>query len=564
MLRAVLTLSLCWSLSLAALLPLLFEGNKAISDSALYESLGLRKPYPIEVWEDAPAIDPIAINQSVSAISSFYRSKGYFHNKVSSKTQENKIIIVIEENSPIKISTIQINSLLDLKKEVKVSEGALFDQDLFSETKSEIKKRYAQDGYCNANFNTKAWVDIESDEAHILLEAFAGEPCRFGPVNVESTSNIDGGLAASMIRFEEGDPYSLEAIKQSYEALYGQEGIAQVRINDIERNGSIVPVSIVIEESERPIRFSTGLGYSSDEGFTAQGGIKHRNFLGNLKTLSIDGRYSQIKQNLSSTLSIPLEFRASLAGEVGYVNEIFSGYKTESTYEKLTVKYQDIPASAMIGVLADSVKTYDSQDLTAFPNSKLVILSPLGELNYDMRDKPLEPTKGYWLNAKAQASLLTPGISDATYFKSLLTGSYIYSIDNQILAAKLKWGTLRIYDGDVPSSYRFYAGGMYSNRAYTYRDLGPKNVDGDSIGFNSLLEGTAEYRFPIYNAFRGVVFVDMTTVSDGYIPEYANPYFGIGAGLRYVTPIGPVAIDFGIDPEDSSQYAIHFRIGELF
>jgi len=562
--QVMLVLAFCWSFSLAALLPLFFEGNKALSDSVLYESLGLRKPYPVEIWEDSPAIDPVAVNQSVSAISSFYRSKGYFHNKVTSKTESDKIILTIEENAPIKISTIQVNSLLDLKKQIKVSQGALFDQDLFTETKSEIKKRYAQDGYCNAQFNAKAWVDIEVDEAHLLFEAFPGEPCRFGAINVESTANIDGKLTESMVRFEEGDPYSLEAIKQSYEALYAQEGIAQVRINDIERNGSIVPVSIVVEESERPIRFSTGLGYSSDEGFTAQGGIKHRNFLGNLKTLSIDGRYSQIKQNISSTLSIPLEFRASLAAEVGYVNEIFSGYKTKSTYEKISAKYQDIPASAMVGVLIDQAKTYDSEDLAAFPENRLMILSPIGELNYDMRDKPLEPTKGYWLNAKAQGSMLTPGLSDATYFKSLLSGSYIYSIEDHILATKLKWGTLRIYDGDVPSSYRFYAGGMYSNRAYTYRDLGPKNIDGDPIGFNSLLEGTFEYRFPVYNAFRGVLFVDMTTVSDGYIPDYAKPYFGVGMGMRYVTPIGPVAIDFGIDPEDSSQYAIHFRIGELF
>lgn len=562
--RVMLLLAFCWSVSLAALLPLVFEGNKAFSDSTLYESLGLRKPYSLEVWEDSPAIDPVAINQSVSAISTFYRSKGYFHNKISSKTEQNKLIIKIEENAPIVISTIQINSLLNIKKQLKLSEGALFDQDLFSETKSEIKKRYAQEGYCNAQFNSKAWVDIELDTAHLLFEAFPGEPCRFGPVSVESTSNIDGRLTESMIRFEEGDPYSLEAIKQSYEALYAQEGIAQVRINDVERNGSIVPVSVVIEESERPIRFSAGLGYSSDEGFTAQGGVKHRNFLGDLKTLSIDGRYSQLKQNISSTLSIPLESRASLAAEVGYVNDIFAGYKTQSTYEKVSAKYQDTPASAIIGLLVDRAKTYESQDLLAFPENNLMIFSPLGELNYDIRDKPLEPTKGYWLNAKAQGSMLTPGLSDATYFKLLLSGSYIFSIEDQVLAAKLKWGTLRVYQGELPSSYRFYAGGMYSNRAYMYRELGPKNIDGDPIGFNSLLEGTAEYRFPLYNAFRGVLFIDMTTVSDGFIPNYAQPYFGVGLGMRYVTPIGPVAIDFGIDPEESSQYAFHFRIGELF
>jgi outer membrane translocation and assembly module TamA len=106
---------------------------------------------------------------------------------------------------------------------------------------------------------------------------------------------------------------------------------------------------------------------------------------------------------------------------------------------------------------------------------------------------------------------------------------------------------------------------MNSNRAYTYRDLGPKNRDGDPIGFSSLSEGTLEYRFPIYQEFRGVLFSDLTFASQNFLPDYANDgYWGVGAGIRYVTPVGPIAIDVGIDPDDFGQYAIHFRIGELF
>jgi translocation and assembly module TamA len=162
-------------------------------------------------------------------------------------------------------------------------------------------------------------------------------------------------------------------------------------------------------------------------------------------------------------------------------------------------------------------------------------------------------------------SLHTTGLSDATYFKSLLSAAYITSIDDQVFGAKVKWGTLRVYDGSVPSSYRFYAGGMNSNRAYMYRDLGPKNSDGDPIGFASITEGTLEYRFPIYQEFRGVLFSDITFASQNIFPDYAKDgYLGVGAGFRYVTPVGPIAIDVGVDPEDFSQYAIHFRIGELF
>jgi len=545
-------------------LPLRFVGNQQISSDDLYSALGLRKPYAVEVWEDEPSIEPVAAAQSVSAITSYYRAKGFYHNKVTLSSDDSAITITIEENDPVKIATITINSPLDIGSAVSLKPDGLFDQELFSASKSEIKKRYGQAGYCNAQFNSKAWVDIETDLAYLVFDAVPYEKCTFGPIHVESTPNIDGKLTASMLRFDEGDPYSIEAIKQSYNSLYAQEAITRVLINDTERNGSTVPITLTVEEDERPIHFTAGLGYSSDVGFTALTGIKHRNFFGDLKTLSLNARYSQLKQEASATVTVPLEERGVLGTEIGYKNELFQGYNTKGTFEKMTAKYQGVPSSAMMGLLLDQIETYDSKDTYTFPNSSLALVSPIGELNYDTRDNPLDPTKGYWLNAYAMGSLLTPGVSDATYFKTLLSGAYIHSFDTQVIGSRIKWGTLRVYDGEVPASYRFYAGGMNSNRAYTYRDLGPKNVNGDPTGFNSLLEGTVEYRFPIYEAFRGVLFTDLTFISDNYIPDYANPYWGVGTGLRYVTPIGPVAIDVGIDPNDTTQFAIHFRIGELF
>lgn len=547
------------------LIPLYFEGNKTFLDQTLYGVLGLRKPTPIELWEDHPAIDLNATSQSVSALESFYREKGFYHIRIDHTVLEKGIFFRIQENDPIRVKDIKINSLLDVDAAVKLSLDEPFDHEKFSESKSAVKKKYADAGYCNAEFNAKAWVDIETNEAYLLFEATPHESCVFGPIQAQSTPNIDGNLTASMLRFEEGDPYSVEAIRLSYEALYNQEGIARVIINDNERNGSIVPITLTIEEDERPIRFTAGLGYSTDQGMMAQAGIKHRNFFGNLKTLSLDARISQIRQEASGGFALPLYNRGLIGAEVGYVDERFDGFRSESIYEKLTAKYQDRPASAMVGVLFDQITTYDSKDTQTFPNNRLFIASPLGEINYDTRDKPLQPTKGYWLNAKVSGSLQAPTLSDATYFKSLLSGAYITSIGEHVFATKLKWGTVRVYDGFIPASYRFYAGGMNSNRAYTYRDLGPKNRSGDPIGFNSLIEGTLEYRFPLYQAFRGVVFGDMTFASQKVIPDYANEaYPAVGAGLRYVTPIGPVAIDFGIDPEDIAQYAIQFRIGELF
>lgn len=544
-------------------LPLLFSGNEKISSRDLYDTLGLHLPYAIEVWGDEPVMEPAIVSQSVTALTSYYRAKGYFGAKVSPSITETAITLSIQENDPIKIVGIQINSELNIDNDIELHLNEFFDQDKFSSSKTKIKKHYHDAGYCNGTFNSKAWVDIKTHEAHLLFEATPNQQCTFGPILVESTPNIEGALTTSFLRFETGDPYNLEAIQQSYESLYSQEGIARVSINDTDRNGSIVPVSLVIEEVDKPIRFSVGLGISSDQGLGGQIGLKHRNFFGDLKTLSLEAKFTEIKKTASSILSVPLYNQLFAYGEVGYLDEQFDGYKSESVFEKITLKQQDKPTSVVVSLLFDQAKTYESTNADAFPNSNLFIPSPMAEINIDTRNKLLEPTRGNWLNIKGQGSLYS-GISDATYFKILLAGAHIQSFGEHILAARVQWGTLRTYEGEVPSAYRFYAGGMNSNRAYTYRDLGPKDIHGDPLGFNALLEGTLEYRFPIYEAIRGVLFTDLTYGSDNYLPDYSIPYWGVGGGLRYVTPIGPVAIDIGFDPNDTGQYALHFRIGELF
>lgn len=541
-----------------------FSGNEKLSSRELYDTLGLNLPYAIEVWEDQPAMDEVMVSQGVSALVSYYRSKGYFKAKITPIITATHITLEIVENKPIIVSNVQVNSVLDVDKMVELGQRDLFDQDKFSSSKNKIKKRYHEAGYCNATFNSKSWVDLETHEAHVLFEATPNEKCFFGAITIESTPNIEGNLTKSMLHFDEGDPYSLEAIQKSYEALYTQEAISRVSINDADRLDNIVPITLSIEEVQKPIRFSAGLGYSSDQGFGTQMGIKHRNFLGDMKTLSLDGKFTQIKQEASAILSIPLYDRFFAYGEVGYWDEIFDGYRSQSVFEKITLKRQDIPTSYLISMLFDQAKTYESTNTESFPDSNLFIPSPGIEFNIDTRDKLLEPTKGDWINVRGQGSIYST-ISDATYFKTLLSGAHIQSIwEDHIVAARVKWGTLRVYEGQVPSAYRFYAGGMNSNRAYAYRELGPKDLNGDPLGFNALLEGTLEYRFGIYDDFRGVLFSDLTYGGNSYLPDYALPYLGVGVGIRYVTPVGPIAIDVGVDPGDISQYALHFRIGELF
>lgn len=543
--------------------PLRLVGNTHLASRELYDVLGLHLPYTLEVWRDHPTMESALVSQSITALESYYRAKGYFQAKVTMTSTDKEILFSIAEGEPIIVSDIAINSPLDIELDILLHPNDLFTQEKFATSKTKIKKRFHDAGYCNSTFNTKAWVDLQEHKAHLVFEATPHQRCTFGTILVQSTPNLEGTLVTSLLHIKEGEPYSPTMIQKSYEALYAQEAVGKVSLNDTQREGSVVPLIVTVEEGEKPIRFTLGLGVSSDQGFGGQLGLKHRNLLGNFRTLSLEGKFTQIKQKASGLFSTPLNRHFLGYGEVGYSDEIMSGYRSKSVFEKLTLKHLDTPQSVLLSLLFDEATTYDSTNTAVFPNSHLFIPSPMAEINIDTRDHILEPTQGNWINVKGQGSLRS-SISDATYFKTLLMGTHLQSWGEYTLATRAQWGVLRTYDNQVPSAYRFYAGGMNSNRAYQYRQLGPKDINGNPIGFNSLVEGSVEFRFPLSDALRGVLFTDLTYGSDNYLPDYTLPYWGVGVGIRYRTPVGPIAVDLGVDPNDPRQYVLNFRIGELF
>jgi translocation and assembly module TamA len=545
-------------------LELLFEGNNKISSSELYSSLELYEPSFYEFYIDKPSIETKSIDLIIQSITDYYKTKGFFHTSVSYVKDKSAITLKVDEKSPIIVK--DISNISDIKSDetIPFKVGDIFDADKFTQSKKDIKLLYANANFCNASIDAKAWIDIELNEAHLKYESKQNKKCYFGRVNVNAPKDIDEEIIRSILYIDENETFSLNNITKSYEELYAHEGVSKAVIDTNVINENIVDVNVEVVQNEKPLRFEFGVGASSDEGAMVSMGIMDRNFLGNLKLLSLKSRVAEIKQNVRLNFDMPLTGRNFTGFETGYENEKFIGFKEYKFYTSAYLKQKRAEHTFKESVLFDAIKTYDSEDELLFPSARLFIVSPKLEYGFDTRDKILDPTKGYFINGEASGSLIGE-LSDATYHKLKATAGYIYSLQNSVAAFKGRYGTLKLVDGDIPASYRFFAGGMHSNRGYGYRELGPTNTLGDPIGFNSILEFTAELRFKIYGDFRGVVFSDNSYLGESTSTDYDSGYHSAGFGFRYITPIGPIAIDFGFDIEKpTKQYAVHFHIGELF
>jgi outer membrane protein insertion porin family len=128
----------------------------------------------------------------------------------------------------------------------------------------------------------------------------------------------------------------------------------------------------------------------------------------------------------------------------------------------------------------------------------------------------------------------------------------------------------------VPIFERLYLGGANNLRGYKFRDVGPKDENGEPLGGNTLVRATIEYTFPVINKVRGAVFYDVGYVNEGsykFTPtKQPNGSGGlnmdVGLGVRLDLPIGPVRIDYGIpissDAFNDSGGKFNFNIGYQF
>ena len=120
----------------------------------------------------------------------------------------------------------------------------------------------------------------------------------------------------------------------------------------------------------------------------------------------------------------------------------------------------------------------------------------------------------------------------------------------------------------IPIDERFFIGGATTVRSFGERDLGPHDNHGHPVGGEFYTVFNVEYTFPILGELQGAIFTDagnlLPTSEDVGLNDMR---YAIGAGLRYKLPVGPIRLDYGVnpDPHEFEDFgAFHFSFGFAF
>jgi outer membrane protein insertion porin family len=120
----------------------------------------------------------------------------------------------------------------------------------------------------------------------------------------------------------------------------------------------------------------------------------------------------------------------------------------------------------------------------------------------------------------------------------------------------------------IPIDERFFNGGASTVRSFGERELGPHDNHGHPVGGEFFTVFNIEYTFPIFGELQGAVFTDAGNLLPTSVDIGLNDMrYAIGAGLRYKLPVGPIRLDYGINPDprpDEDFGAFHFSFGFAF
>jgi translocation and assembly module TamA len=556
-----------------------FSGQKHFDESDLQDALGVKTPGFFQFWkDDTPRIKDKLIPSIVPSLKSFYDSEGFYDAKFTIQETNTTVFVKISENDPVRVRDINISGDYKISSMVTMKKGDIFRAETFISIKSKIIAQLLKEGYCSYDLDSKAYVDLELHTVDLRYKLLKGGVCTFGKLTTSGLETIDEKVILSRVKAKEGERYSTDLIQDTSNKLYGLNAFDSVLMNVDRKFYNVVPVDINFTEMEKPYHLQTGAGYDTYVGMRVHGELTKHNFMGNAQSLTFKASWSQREQLIMLSFFKPafldlFEYNTDLGGRLGYSNLEFEGFQEEKTFVRGYLEYEEGRVSVRAGVALEDIVITEVANLgpggelsQAVNDGHFPLLYPYANLIYDARDSKLNPKYGYYLAAYGELGL-SYNDEASVYLKTLFEGRIIHTFSDLTLAAVGKVGVVDVSTSNgLPESKYFFGGGSFSNRAYGFREIGvitsatEDTIDGASTMANLSLE--ADY--PVWGDIYGAVFTDNTMLTDQSYNFKGEIITAAGAGVRYMTPIGPFKLDVGFNVNDPSQYGISFQIGQSF
>jgi outer membrane protein insertion porin family len=568
------------------------------------------------------------IRRDVIRIERFYQRRGFndvivrYRIEDQSKAWRKTVVFNITENAPIRIQNVEFtvptqqqdstlifsnDQFSTIKRNLPYKKGQRYETVNQNEVTGRLVGTLRDLGYPYAKSDVEAEIDTAAKTANVTLITNPGPRARFDSVLVEGENNLKAKYIIQETGIKEHEYFSEKALREAQREVFNHHMLrfALISIPDQPQDSLINVLIRVKEASLRTIQLRFGVGNLTRlEGFSdlykifrGRASWTHRSMRGRGERFTISADASAIEQRLSTDYLFPYLFntKSSLAIspfvehnlEPSY--EIFRGGITNSFVYQYS---PDLTGTLSHEFTLNNESTRNSQK--SLPDS--VQGYNVSSFNLNMfYSKDLRRGQQGW---SVQPFWELSGLFGESTFSFQKAGfdvrKFTSLADGIVFAKRLNVSGIYYSKQDsLPSDIRFYNGGTNSVRGWNRQELGPKrpilNDDNsfDSyvpIGGRATINFNAEFRFRLNQLIKGfgvATFLDGGQVWRNFNDIGTTPIqYGIGGGLRYQSPIGPIRVDlaYKLNPTDEDlriyrgqnygsawdRWGIHFSIGQAF
>lgn len=436
--------------------------------------------------------------------------------------------------------------------------GATLNQGAYTALKSRLEQYAREHGFFDAHFTVhKVLVDPAAGTAQIRLIMNTGKRYTFGSTTLQQNV-LKPNLVRGFLGYHQGQPYSSNVVVESQSTLIdsGYFDTVRLRAEVSHRHDGSVPMQLTLTPAKR-YQLLGGVGYATDTGPRLRMDFRNRRVNRAGDRYAFTTQLSPVRSQTGFKYEIPLR-----NPRTDWLT-LSSGYQYEKTDTALTHSWTlgAVRTHQMANQWLQrlSLEYLREGSTVAGQNLNSQLLMPGVGLSRTVTDSLLYPRRGWSASAELRGAVKGV-VSDVTFAQLTVQIKDVHPLGSGRVLSRLSLGATSVNDiTQLPASLRFFAGGDSSVRGYAYQSLGPKDSNGNVIGGKYLATASAEYDHQLYGAFYWAVFYD---VGNAFNTLPLHPYRGVGLGLRWHSPLGPIRLDIAHPLDGTGHYIrVHFSMG---
>ncbi|VAX30540.1 Outer membrane protein assembly factor YaeT [hydrothermal vent metagenome] len=572
-----------------------FTGNKAFEDSVLREHMETQVKTWYSFLNDSGVYQKDILRLDVFRIEAWYQDHGYVRVsvldpeiEVNKKERAIYITIPVVEGSLYTVESITIKgdgtfTDEELFEVIESKKGESYNVSKIREDVSRVSDLYSTKGFAYADVNPVTKIIDDKKVVQLSIEIEKGKKVYVGKINILGNVSSRDNVIRREFRLREGDLFDSQKLKRSKQRITNTQFFEDVKI-DTKRGDEPDLIDITTTVAERPTgSISVGAGFSSVEKVIFTGSVSQNNLFGRGQRLVFSTKLSAIRSDFNLSFTEPRLFDTEILAGVDLFNSKSRFFSFDSRRSGAGIRFGKALTeydSVGIGYRFEKVKVdgVEAADATEFLKNETRLTSRISPTyTRDTRDDFLNPSKGSKHVVRFEFAGGPLGGSD--FLKAGYEYTYYIPLIGKLVGAfhtEINWATA--YNGDlIPAFERYFMGGANSLRGFNLRDVGPLNALGEPVGGTQSLLFNFEVQYPFSKAFRGFVFYDRGNVfgsatgtdisSTAKTINLVKMRHSIGAGLRFLSPFGPVGFAYGIklDPRSGESLGeFHFTAGSSF